>query len=156
MFNLTEFMDNRGTFKEVTFGDVTLQIASLSDDLIEQLKAIKTSEMMIDFVAEHGPSIHRERISEGDKVDDLPVIWGKSQMKAVKGQIVDAVLELSDIEKLITIKEDEELAVIEAEEEEKEDEEEEDDATGECNGDGEFSGTATLGGVSNGSQAANV
>lgn len=109
-------MDNRGTFDEVTFGDAKLQIASLGNDLIEQLKELSTSEEMIFFVAKHGLSVHRERISEGDKAEDLPVIWGKSQMKAVKGQIVDAVLELSGIAKLISDKESVELADLQAKE----------------------------------------
>ena len=53
MFNLDEFMDNRGLFETATFGNATLQIVSLGSDLIEGLKALPTHEMMVDFVAEH-------------------------------------------------------------------------------------------------------
>lgn len=116
MFNLNEFMDNRGIFKMVTFADVELEIVSLGQDLIDGLKTLPAHEMMIDYVAEHGLAHRGIRISEGDKAEALLVIWNKDQMRDAKDEIVNAICELSDITEILTDKKDEEeLKVMEDE-----------------------------------------
>lgn len=116
MFNLNEFMDNRGIFKMVTFADVELEIVSLGQDLIDGLKTLPAHEMMIDYVAEHGLAHRGIRISEGDKAEALLVIWNKDQMKDAKDEIVNAICELSDIASILSDKlEAEEMAELEAE-----------------------------------------
>jgi len=117
MFNLNDFMDNRGIFKVVTFGDAELEIVSLGQDLMDQLKELSTHKMMIDFVAEHGLAHRGVRISEGPKAEALVVIWDNNDMKDAKGEIVDAICDLSDADEVLAAKlEIEELAALEAEE----------------------------------------
>lgn len=118
MINLSEWLDSRGTFKDVEFGEVKLQIVSLSDDLIEQMKTLSTASEMKDFVAEYGLAHKRTRISDDEsRCDDLPIIWALPEFVEAKGQIVNAVLELSNDSKVLSDKiEAEEMAVLEAEE----------------------------------------
>jgi len=125
MINLSNWLDSRGTFKDVQFGDVELQIVSLSDSLIEQLKVLPTHESMIDFIAEHGLSHKRMRISDDKNMcEDLPLIWALPEFTESKKQIVEAVCELSDVslflsdKKTAEEKDAEELANLEAEENE--------------------------------------
>lgn len=138
MFNLDDFMDNRGLFEHVTYGNSTLQVVSLGEDLINSLKVLPSHEMMVDFVAEHGLAYRGVRISEGPKAEALTVIWNDTDMKESKDEIIKLVCELSDITKLLADKlEAEEMAALEKEEEEK--------ADMVLNGDGEMPLTEDLG-----------
>ena len=121
MINLSNWLDSRGTFKDVAFGEVELQIVSLSKDLIEQLKALPTHAMMIDFAAEHGLAHNRTRISDDSSMcEDLPIIWALPEFAAAKGEIVDAIAELSDVTGyLVETLEAEELEAIEEKKREK-------------------------------------
>ena len=121
MTDLDVWLANRGTFKEVEFGSAKLQIVSLSEDLIKGLGALPTYEMMFEFVAEHGLSSKRNRLSDDeDKCEDIPVIWKLSDFAESKLEIVDAICELSGIESILAdklaleAKENEEMAELEA------------------------------------------
>lgn len=121
MINLSNWLDSRGTFKDVSFGEVELQIVSLSADLIEQLKTLPRWRDMYDFVAEHGLAHNRTRISDDENmVDDLPVIWAIKEFVEAKKEIVEAICELSDIADVLAVKieaeekDDKEMAELEA------------------------------------------
>lgn len=120
MFDLNEFMDNRGIFKMVTFGNATLEVVSLGQDLIAGLKTLPTHEMMVDYVCEHGLAHRGVRISEGDKAEALLVAWQNEDMKAAKADILNEICELSNIESILNDKMDEdeakELAELQAKE----------------------------------------
>ena len=115
--NLSEWLDSRGVFKDVSFGEVELQIVSLSKDLIEDLKALPTHEMMLEFVAEAGLSHHRMRMIDDEELEkDLPIIWALPEFEAEKANIVMAIADLNEAGNVLTNKMDEEeLAEIEAE-----------------------------------------
>jgi hypothetical protein len=117
--NLSEWLDSRGTFKDVQLGEVELQIVSLSSGLIVGLKALPTHEMMFDFVAEHGLSHNRMRISDNDDMrEDLPIIWALPEFAEAKKDIVNAICDLNDAALILSDKKDEEeLAAMEKEEE---------------------------------------
>lgn len=104
MFNLDEFMDNRGLFETATFGNATLEIVSLGSDLIEKLHALPTHGNMVDFVAKHGLAWRGVRISESSKAEALNVIWGKDDMKDAKAEIIETVCELSEITGILSDK----------------------------------------------------
>ena len=71
----------------------------MSEDLIKGLGALPTYKMMFEFVAEHGLSSKRNRLSDDeDKCEDIPVIWKLSDFAESKLEIVDAICELSGIE----------------------------------------------------------
>ena len=121
MINLSNWLDSRGKFIEFNTGDVELQLVSLSKDLIEQLNALPRWRDMYEFVAEHGLSHNRTRISDDENMcEDLPVIWALPEFEEAKKEIVDAICELSDITSILADKlkaeEDAELAVLESEE----------------------------------------
>ena len=123
MINLSNWLDSRGKFIEFNTGDVELQLVSLSKDLIEQLKALPRWRDMYEFVAEHGLSHNRTRISDDENMcEDLPVIWALPEFEEAKKEIVDAICELSDITSILADKlEAEEMAALELEEKEKAD-----------------------------------
>ena len=123
MINLSEWLDSRGTFKDVAFGDVELQIVSLSDDLIDGLKSLPSHEAMINFVGEHGLSHNRTRIFDDENLcEDLPMIWAMTEFVSAKAEIVKAICELSGITSILADKlEAEEMAALELEEKEKAD-----------------------------------
>lgn len=126
MFNLDNYMDNRGLFKKATFGNTTLEVVSLGKDLIKELKLRPTHELMIDFIAEYGLAWNGVRISESAKADVLDVIYDNSAMKEAKDDIVKLVCELSEITELVADKlEAEELAAEELAAKEKLDADEE-------------------------------
>ena len=117
MINLSNWLNGRGTFKDTVIGDVTLQIVSLSKGLIEELEALPTYASMVDFIANHGLSHERTRISDNENMrGDLPIIWALPEFMECKSQIVDAICKLSSVDEILAEKlELEELAAIEAE-----------------------------------------
>ena len=122
--NLSEWLDSRGVFKDVSFGEVELQIVSLSKDLIEDLKALPTHEMMLEFVAEAGLSHHRMRMIDDEELEkDLPIIWALPEFEAEKANIVMAIADLNEAGNVLTNKMDKEeleaMAKAELEEQEK-------------------------------------
>lgn len=123
-FNLSKWIESRGKFKDLVIDDVELQIVSLDDELIGELKEIPTYQEMFDFVANVGLSHERNRIYDDEELSkDLHVIWALEELNkdvepSIKEQIVDAICELSEIKDILTAKqEEEELAKMEAEEE---------------------------------------
>ena len=116
-------MDDRATFKEVSYNNTKLQIVSLGTDLIEKLKSLTTHEAMFDFVAKQGLAWNNVRISESVKAEALVAIWNGTDMQSDKNDIVDAICALSDIGSVLSDKlkgekdlEEKELAAMQKEE----------------------------------------
>jgi hypothetical protein len=116
--NLSTWLDSRGKFIEFSTGEVELQLVSLSKDLVKGLEALPRYRDMYDFVAEHGLSHNRTRISDDENMcEDLPVIWAIPEFIEAKKDIVDRICELSGITSILADKlEAEEMAALEAEE----------------------------------------
>ena len=118
---LKEWLADRGVFDEVSYGETELEIVSLNKKLIEKLKELPRWRDMYEFVAKHGLSDERNRLSESERYsEDIPAIWLIPDFAENKKVIVDDICELSDITSILADKlkaeEDAELAVLESEE----------------------------------------
>lgn len=118
---LKEWLADRGVFDEVSYGETELEIVSLNKKLIEKLKELPRWRDMYEFVAKHGLSDERNRLSESERYsEDIPAIWLIPDFAENKKVIVDDICELSDITSILADKlkaeEDAELAVFESEE----------------------------------------
>lgn len=118
---LKEWLADRGVFDEVSYGETELEIVSLNKKLIEKLKELPRWRDMYEFVAKHGLSDERNRLSESERYsEDIPAIWLIPDFAENKKVIVDDICELSGITSILADKlkaeEDAELAVLESEE----------------------------------------
>jgi len=115
---LKEWLANRGVFDEVSYGETELEIVSLNKKLIEELKGLPRWRDMYEFVAKHGLSDERNRLSEDKNLSkDIPAIWLIPDFAENQKVIVDDICELSGITSILADKlEAEEMAALEKEE----------------------------------------
>jgi hypothetical protein len=118
---LKEWLANRGVFDEVSYGVTELEIVSLNKKLIEELKALPRWRDMYEFVAKHGLSDARNRLSEDENLSkDIPAIWLIPDFAENQKVIVDDICELSGITSILADKleveekDDKEMAELEA------------------------------------------
>ncbi len=118
---LKEWLADRGVFDEVSYGETELEIVSLNKKLIEKLKELPRWRDMYEFVAKHGLSDERNRLSESERYsEDIPAIWLIPDFAENKKVIVDDICELSGITSILADKlkvEEEEAEMKELEDE---------------------------------------
>jgi hypothetical protein len=102
---LKEWLADRGVFDDVSYGATELEIVSLNKKLINELKELPSWKDMYDFVAKHGLSNERNRLSEDKNISkDIPAIWLIPDFAENKSVIVDDICILSDISEILADK----------------------------------------------------
>lgn len=105
LFNPIEWLQERSKLNIQTFvcEGLPFQIMALSDDLVADLKEFENYDDAIEFAADHGVAVNRQRVSEQEGLkDDLTLFWSKVHEAkkvdpCVKHRVGEQICEISGL-----------------------------------------------------------